>query len=254
MSYTVKQLSAMAGVTPRTLHYYDQIGLLRPSSVGDNGYRYYNDAAALRLQQIMFYRELGLSLDDIRAVLDSPEFDSLDALRQHREALRRRATRLNELIDTVDRTILHLRGKAEMSTNELFQGFDDETQARYEEEVMTLYDPQFVQESSRRWKGYSAEQKAGIIAEGQAVYVDMATLIGRRPDDPAVQAVVARWHAHMRRYYEPTPAILRGLARGYEEDPRFSTLYESIHPQLPGFLRAAIEHYVDQLTTDNGEI
>ncbi len=247
MSYTVKQLATMAGVTARTLHYYDEIGLLRPSSVGDNGYRYYDDAAALRLQQIMFYRELGLSLDDIGAVLDSPEFDLLLALRAHREALRRRATRLNELIDTVDRTILHLRGKAEMSTNELFQGFDDETQARYEEEAMTLYDPKLVKESSLRWKGYSAEQKAGIIAEGQAVSTDMAALIGRRPNDPDVQAVAARWHAHMRRYYEPTPAIMRGLARGYEEDPRFSALYESIHPELPAFLRAAIDHYVDQL-------
>lgn len=247
MSYTVKQLATMAGVTARTLHYYDEIGLLRPSSVGDNGYRYYDDAAALRLQQIMFYRELGLSLDDIGAVLDSPEFDLLLALRAHREALRRRAARLNELIDTVDRTILHLRGKAEMSTNELFQGFDDETQARYEEEAMTLYDPKLVKESSLRWKGYSAEQKAGIIAEGQAVSTDMAALIGRRPNDPDVQAVAARWHAHMRRYYEPTPAIMRGLARGYEEDPRFSALYESIHPELPAFLRAAIDHYVDQL-------
>lgn len=248
MSYTVKQLSAMAGVTPRTLHYYDEIGLLRPSSVGDNGYRYYDDSAALRLQQIMFYRELGLSLGDIRAVLDSPEFDLIDALWHHREALRRRAARLDELIDTVDRTILHLRGKAEMSTNELFQGFDDETQARYEQEVMTLYDPKLVKESSRRWKGYSADQKAAIQAEGQAIYTDMAALISRQPDDSAVQAVVARWHEHMRRYYEPTPTIMRGLARGYEEDPRISALYESIHPELPGFLRAAIEYYVERLS------
>ncbi len=85
--YTVKQLSDLAGISVRTLHYYDEIGLLRPSKVGENGYRYYDDAALLRLQQILLYREMGLELAQIKPILDSPDFDLLDALRTHRRAL-----------------------------------------------------------------------------------------------------------------------------------------------------------------------
>ena len=98
--YTVKQLSTLAGVTPRTLHHYDQINLLKPESVGENGYRYYGEQSLLRLQQILFYRELGFSLESIREMLGRPEFQLLDALEQHRESLRGRARRLERLIQT----------------------------------------------------------------------------------------------------------------------------------------------------------
>lgn len=247
MAYTVKQLADLAGVTPRTLHHYDDIGLLRPSAVGGNGYRYYDDAAALRLQQILFYRELDLSLDEIRAILDSPEFDLEAALQQHREALQQRAGRLQHLIATVDNTVMHLRGKREMSTKELFEGFDDETQARYEQEVTEMYGPTLVQESSRRWKGYSAEDKARIMAEGGAVYRDLAAMIDRDPADPDVQAAVGRWQQNIRAFYEPTPEIMRGLGQAYEENPEFAAFFAAIHAELPGFLHRAIDYYVDRL-------
>ncbi|MBF8284238.1 MAG: Transcriptional regulator MerR family, partial [Anaerolineales bacterium] len=107
MDYTVKQLSNLAGVSVRTLHFYDEIGLLRPTRVGANGYRYYGDAAVLRLQQILFYKELGLSLDEIAEVLDQPDFDVVRALEAHRRALQQRLGRLRHLMKTVDRTIAH---------------------------------------------------------------------------------------------------------------------------------------------------
>ena len=122
-AYTVKQLSRLAGVSVRTLHYYDEIGLLRPSRVGENGYRFYADLAVLRLQQILFYKELGLSLDEIGQVLEQPEFDVLRALEAHREALRQRLGRLRRLMETLDRTIAHLKGEKIMQTQDLFAGF-----------------------------------------------------------------------------------------------------------------------------------
>ncbi len=244
---TVKQLATLADVTPRTLHHYDAIGLLRPSYIGENGYRYYDDDAALRLQQILFYRELALSLDEIRALLDRPDFDVAAALREHRMALRKRAGRLTQLIHTIDRTLLHLEGQINMSTKDLFAGFDDETQARYEEEAATLYDPQIVRESSRRWKGYTAEEKARIQAEGGEIYRALAAMTDREPADAAVQVLIGRWHQHLRAFYEPTPAILRGLGAAYEEQPQFAAFYEALHPALPGFLHRAIDYYVDHL-------
>lgn len=241
--YTVKQLADLAGVTPRTLRHYDAIGLLRPSSVGNNGYRRYDEAAALRLQQILFYRELDLGLETIAALLAEPGFDVEAALRQHREAIQQRVDRFHQLIATIDKTILHLRGQTEMSTDELFAGFDEETQARYEQEAAEMYDPRLVAESSRRWKSYSQEDKARVMAEGSAVYSDLAALIDRDPADAAVQAVVGRWHQHLRAFYEPTPDILRGLGQAYEEDPRFAAFFTGLHPDLPAFLSRAIEIY-----------
>src|SRR5690606_27824547 len=114
MAYTIKQLASMAGVSRRTLHYYHEIGLLPPTRLGSNGYRYYEDEALLRLQQILFFRELDFSLDQISEILDRPEFNTLEALQAHKKALQRRARRLNELIQTVDRTMQFLQGKADM--------------------------------------------------------------------------------------------------------------------------------------------
>lgn len=247
MTYTVKQLADLAGVTPRTLHYYDQIGLLRPSLIGENGYRHYDDAAALRLQQILFYRELDLRLEVIHAILDSPDFEVEAALRQHRKALLRRAERLEHLLETIDKTIQYLKGNRGMTIDDLFQGFDDETQARYEKEAMTIYDPEIVKVTSRRWENYSAEEKARILAEGGEVYRELAALIDREPADAAVQAVIGRWHQNVRAFYEPTPAIMRGLAQGYEENPEFAAFFTALHPDLPGFLRRAIEVYATSL-------
>src|SRR5689334_7076537 len=100
--YTVKQLSELAEVSVRTLHYYDEIGLLHPVQVGTNGYRHYDDAALLRLQQILFYREIGLELSQIKEILDSPDFDVLVALRSHRNILQEKISRMEELVNTVD--------------------------------------------------------------------------------------------------------------------------------------------------------
>lgn len=246
--YTIRQLADLAGVTPRALRHYDTIGLLRPTSVGDNGYRYYDEVAALRLQQILFFRELGLALGDIRAVLDAPEFEAAAALEHHRAALAARADRLQHLIHTIDRTLRHLQGEIEMPTQDLFAGFDEETQARYEKEAAEMYDPRTVAESSRRWKGYSAEEQARIQREGGQIYQAMAALLGRDPADADVQAVVGRWHRHLRAFYEPTPDILRGLGQAYAEQPEFSAFFAAIHPNLPGFLTQAIDVYVDTLS------
>ena len=121
--YTVKQLSSLAGVSPCTLHYYDQIGLLKPESVGENSFRYYGEVSLLRLQQILFYRELGFTLEAIKAIVTRPDFDVLTALESHRKFLQGRAERLERLIQTVGDTILHLRGEKEMSKKQLMDYF-----------------------------------------------------------------------------------------------------------------------------------
>jgi DNA-binding transcriptional MerR regulator len=250
MVYTVKQLADVAGVSTRTLHYYDQIGLLTPSSVGQNGYRYYDDEAVLRLQQILFFRELDFSLAELQTIIDGPEFSMLQALRTHKRALRQRMTRLDELIQTIDRTILHLEGVTSMETKDLFAGFDEAQQEKYEQEIAQKFGESRVKESRRRWASYTHDDKVQIGTEGEAIYRDFLKYIDEDPTIPEVQQIVARWHQHLRYFYEPTPEILAGLGQAYADEPAFAAFYQRIHPEMPEFLRHAIAHYCRNLAGD----
>lgn len=247
MNYTVKQLADLAGVSARTLHYYDEIGLLAPTAYGENGYRYYGEEAVLRLQQILFYRELDLNLNEIRALLDRPDFDIMQALQTHRQALQQRAQRLNGLLHTIDKTLLHMKGRLHMSTQEFFEGFDEETQKRYEQEARARWGEANVKTSIRKWNNYTAEEKTRIMNEGKAIYLDLVALMDRGPEEAGVQRVIARWHQHLRYFYEPTREILLGLAQAYAEHPDFAAFYQKMHPEMPEFLRHAIEHYCRQV-------
>jgi DNA-binding transcriptional MerR regulator len=123
MAYTVKQLAVMSGVTVRTLHFYDEMGLLKPAYIKANGYRIYEEPQLLMLQQILFYRELGFELKRINEVLSRREFEKVAALKSHRRVLEKNVTRTRTLIETIDKTISHLKGAKKMKSEELFRGF-----------------------------------------------------------------------------------------------------------------------------------
>jgi DNA-binding transcriptional MerR regulator len=123
MAYTVKQLAVMSGVTVRTLHFYDEMALLKPAYSKANGYRIYEEPQLLMLQQILFYRELGFELKRIKEILSQRKFEKVAALKSHRRVLEKNATRTRTLIDTIDKTIGHLKGAKKMKGEELFMGF-----------------------------------------------------------------------------------------------------------------------------------
>ncbi len=244
--FTVKQLSSMAGVTPRTLHHYDEIGLLKPSRIGENGYRYYGEEALLKLQQILFYRELDISLDEIKKIMGRRDFDVLGALQSHKDALNKQAVRIDRLIQTVDNTIQHLKGKTKMSEKGLFEGFSEEEQEKYAKEAEQMYDPETVRESNRKWKAYSAAKKEAILAEGKAVYMDMVAAMPKGSASADVQAIVERWRKHMDYFWTPNLDQLLGLAEGYSDDPRFKANFDKMHPNLAEFMREAVKVYVEK--------
>ena len=243
--FTVKQLSKMAGVTPRTLHHYDDIGLLKPSQVGENGYRYYGEEALIKLQQILFYRELDFPLEEIRRIMGRRDFDLLGALQSHREALQKKSARLSQLLATVDNTIQHIQGEKLMSQKGLFEGFSEEEQEKYAQEAEQMYDPETVRESNRKWKSYSAAKKEAILAEGRQVYEDMIAAMPKGASSPEVQAVVERWRKHMDHFWTPSLEQLIALAGGYNDDPRFKANFDKMHPALTEFMREAVTVYVN---------
>jgi len=242
--FTVKQLSKMAGITPRTLHYYDEIGLLKPSQVGENGYRYYGEEALVRLQQIMLYRELDLPLDHIKQIMGRRDFDVLIALESHKVELKKRIAQMDRLVATVDLTITHLKGKTEMSHKQLFEGFSEEQQAEYEKEAAQKYDPEIVKASNKRWKNYTAAEKQHIQDEGNAVYEDMLKAMPKGAASPEAQAGVERWRRHMEYFWVPNDEQLVGLASLYNDDPRFKANFDKIDPNLAVFMREAVTIYV----------
>ncbi|MAU01885.1 MAG: MerR family transcriptional regulator [Anaerolineaceae bacterium] len=243
--YTIKQLADLANVSRRTLRYYDQIDLLKPTAVGNNNYRYYDQDTVLRLQQIRFYQEMDFSLEQIREILDKSDFNTLQSLQTQKEALQQQAKRLDRLINTIDNTILHLEGQIKMDNKELFAGFDEAKQKEYAAEASKRWDPQLVKQSNQRWNRLSQEEKEAILQEGNQIYSDMIDQLNAEPDSEAVQAIVARWHQHIQHFYEPSFAALRGLGQGYASDPAFRNTFEAMHPDLPDFLHEAITVYCD---------
>ncbi|MEW6157737.1 MAG: MerR family transcriptional regulator [Verrucomicrobiota bacterium] len=136
MAYTVKQVAAMSGVSVRTLHFYDETGLLKPAYLGANGYRYYEERQLLTLQQILFYRELGFELKQIKRILGRRGFEIIAALESHRKVLEQNLTRTRQLVETIDKTIQHLKGSKRMKTEEMFTGFSiGAGQDRFDERI-----------------------------------------------------------------------------------------------------------------------
>ncbi len=245
---TVKQLSRLTGITTRTLHYYDEIGLLKPTRVAANGYRMYDETAQLRLQQILFYRELDVPLAEIRALMGRDDFDVMTALQSHREALSKQAARLQGLISTVDNTILHLKGQQTMSSAKIFEGLSQSQEKAYAAEAERLYDRDTVRASQQQWQGYGKERQQAIMDEGNAIYAAIAAAIPHGADSPAVQTLVQRWRDHIEYFWVPQLEQLEGLARIYSEDARFKANFDKVHPELAVFMLHAVQHYVRQRT------
>ncbi len=246
--YTVNQLAKLADVSKRTLHYYDEIDLLNPDSIASNGYRQYGEPSLLRLQQIMFYRETGLELRQIKQLLDAPDFDLVAALRTHRQTMHDKITRLRTLIETVDATIAHVIGEIDMSKKNIFKGFSEEKQKQYEQQAIEEWG-ETAEETIAYWNSYSDERKEAVMAEGNAIYAELAENIDKVPDSPEVQTLLVRWHEHLRHFYEPSIEMIEGLGNMYFEHPDFNATFTAIDPALPAFLQRAIATYADTLET-----
>ncbi len=201
------------------------------------------------MQQILFYRELGAGhLEQIKEVLDDPDFDTVSALQAHRRALQERIARLQTLIRTVDTTMMHWIGDVEVSEKNIFEGFSEEKHQQYEKEAVDRWGDGAAQ-SIKLWNSYSDERKAEIMQEGGDIYNEIAAFMVKGPDAPEIRALLVRWHEHLRYFYEPSIEVLGGLGDMYHDHPDFNATFTRIHPDLPAFLKKAIAIYVDELET-----
>jgi MerR family transcriptional regulator, thiopeptide resistance regulator len=254
--YTVKQLARVSGVSVRTLHYYDEIGLLKPAQVGANSYRYYGRDELLRLQQILLHRELGLPLATIAALLDTSDMSRVERLRQYRQELVLRIANHHELIETVDRTIAAIEGKDKVDARNLYQGFSAEKQAEYKEWLVNRYAGDDhgrvnmrgnIEHSRNHTSGFSKED---IAARMQWLATLEAALAEHcRKGTPAADAALIPlldghrdWVAGM--WGRPCPpGAYAGLADLYESHPDFRARYEILAPGFSDYLPTAMRAY-----------
>jgi DNA-binding transcriptional MerR regulator len=241
--YQVSQVAELAGVSVRTLHHYDAIGLLAPSARSPAGYRLYDDDDLLRLQQVVIGRELGLSLEDIRRSLDDPGFDRRAALLAQREQLRTRVHRTTAMVDAIDRALALVQETDPMNIDmkQLFDGFDPE---QHEDEARERWGgTDAYAASKRRTRSYSRADWERLHAEQAAVYADAAAALaaGTAADADAAMAIAERHRLSIDRWFYPcSHAMHRGLADMYEADERFAANIDKHGAGLTAYLAAAI--------------
>ncbi len=245
--YTTKKLADMSGVSVRTLHHYDQIGLIRPRKNKNNGYREYGQAEALRLQQVFFFRELGVPLDEIKVILDRPDFDLLAALEVHQKAVKEKIVLMHELQETIDNTIKKLKGKLNMADKDLYKGFASEKQQEYEREIAKKYGKKVVHETKEKTRKWSDQEWSKVQEELTAIHDGIAKYIAKGPGCPEVQAQIARHRAWLNNFYECGPERHLGVAEHYRSHPDFIENYKKFlgHEQGAEFMYQAIKLYCE---------
>ncbi len=248
MAHTVKKLAKISGVSVRTLHWYDEIGLLKPAYIGANGYRYYEEEQMLTLQQILFFRELGFNLNDIQKLLSQNNFDNIKALYEHRKILEKDIDRKNNLILTIDKTIEHLRENQVMNQEELYYGFDSEKQKEYEQYIIKSHGSEaeaLLEESKKRTAKWNKVEWDEVKTLGDEIHKALAKAIeqGLKPESEEVQALIHRHYQLQGRFFTITSEVYIGLSELYAQHPDFKKFFDVYHPKMIEFIGKAIKFY-----------
>jgi MerR family transcriptional regulator, thiopeptide resistance regulator len=249
VSWSIQQVARMAGVTARTLRYYDEIGLLRPARVGANGYRYYEQEQLLRLQQILLLRELGMDLTAVGAVVDGVR-DQLEVLRAHQERLLAEGARLQRLAHTVAVTIAHLEEGTDMAAEEMFQGFRfnratiDELERLAIERSGQTVQPHFA-ELKRRTADWGDEEFRQVEQDGADIERRLLALLraGVTPDDPAVFAVLDDDVAAQSRLLVLDADQYAKLGEAFVAAPELRAHLDAQDPHLAEYMRDGMVAY-----------
>ena len=239
MRLSIGEMADLSGVSVRTLHYYDEIGLLRPEIVTGSGYRYYGAASAARMQQILFYRELEFSLKDIRALLSDPRCDKREALRRQQHLLQLKRDRLDRLLELLE---ANLKGEKTMEFKEFDSSELDMARKTYAAEAKSRWgDTEAWRESQRRMGKLTLPEQETLTEEMNGIFHQFAALSGQDPASAEVQDVLGCWQAFITEHYYPcTDEILSGLGKMYTADERFRENLDRFGPGTAQLMSEAI--------------
>ncbi|PIC85878.1 MerR family transcriptional regulator [Sporosarcina sp. P20a] len=240
MRMKVKQVAELVGISVRTLHHYDEIGLLTPEETTDVGYRYYSEQNLETLQQILFFKELDFPLKEIKVILSDPSFDRQQALQLHRKLLLEKRERIDQMIATIDKTTQYVKGEIHMSNEEKFKGFNF-SHNPYEEEARKLWGAKAVEQSNTSFKNNAVREKMNDI------YRKLADLRNTPPESTEAQTAISEWYEFLNTQtgHHYTLEAFKGLGQMYVADERFTTNIDQFGDGLAQFMCETMTFFAD---------
>ncbi|MGI6668955.1 MAG: MerR family transcriptional regulator [Acetivibrionales bacterium] len=240
----VKEVAGLVGISVRTLHYYDEIGLLKPEKTTESGYREYSEKNLEILQQILFFRELGFPLKKIKEIINSPSFDRQKALEAQHVMLLEKRSRLDKMIRTIEKTIKHSKGEIRMTNKEKFEGFDF-SHNPYEEEARRLWGGSAVDESNARMAKLSEPEKKDFAEKFNAIFEKLAAIRHLPPDSKEAQAAIGEWYELLNKIGNYSLEAFESLGQMYVDDVRFTENIDKFGKGLAKFMRDAMAVYAN---------
>lgn len=241
MTYNTKQLADIASISVRTLHHYDKVGLLSPSRDESNQYRVYKEEELLKLQQILFFRELDFSIKEIHGILSDSSFDIIQAMEDHKKMILLKRKRLDNLVKTIDKTINKINYKNNMKDEELYDSFTTVEMEELAKEAKERWGhTSAYKESEKKMRSMTKDQMDVIKKEGDEIARKAAALMDRNVSDKEVQEVIALHYKHLSNFYTPNPEMYKGLAEMYIGDTRFTEYFEKYKKGLAQFMHDAM--------------
>lgn len=241
----VKEVADLVGISVRTLHHYDDIGLLKPATITESGYRSYSDENLEVLQQILFFRELGFPLKKIKEIMYRPSFDRVEALELQQKMLQEKRARLDQMIQTIDKTIKHTKGEMNMTTEEKFEGFDF-SHHPYEQEARERFGDEAVDRSNDKVKNMKKGERKMFEEEFNQIYKDLAKIRHESPESEIAQAEIKKWYEYLNKMGNYSLEAFKGLGQMYVADERFTENIDQFGEGLAVFMRDAMEVFADQ--------
>jgi DNA-binding transcriptional MerR regulator len=252
IKYTVKKLAQISGVSIRTLHHYDKIGLLKPTIRTQARYRMYGEAELLRLQQILFYKELDFALEEIAGLLDDPDFDMINALESHRSSLTAKAQRIAGLLSTIEKTILKLKGKIMLKDEELYDGLSKEKVEGYRKEIVSKYGVEALQQSENSLRQMSKSEFEELKVTAGKLYAELASHINEDPHSRQIQELISKHYAIIRTFWgttgspDPQWEAYKGLGSLYISEPSYTSVNGKPNPAFAQFMNQAMSFFVEK--------
>ncbi len=243
----VKEVADLVGISVRTLHHYDEIGLLKPNETTESGYRLYSNADLEKLQQILFFKELDFPLKKIKEIIESPTFDRQEALQLHRKMLVEKCRRLHKIVATIDKTIQYEKGEINMTNKEKFEGFDF-SQNPYEQEARERWGDDAVDKANEKIRSLSKDEQMTMTDEFNNLYKRLAAVRHSLPSSIEAQAAIEEWYhlLNNKTGYHYSFDAFKGLGQMYVDDKRFTKNIDQFGEGLAQFMCDAMAIFTDQ--------
>lgn len=245
MAMKVKEVSDLVGISVRTLHHYDHIGLLVPSETTEAGYRLYTDEDIEKLQQILFFRALDFPLKEIKKILESPAYNREEALKLQRKMLLEKRNMYDQMIETIDKTIQHMKGEIEMSNKEKFKGIDF-SHNPYEDEARKLWGDKSVDQANEKLKKRTTQEQEELKKKWEQLFTKLAKIRHEAPESDKAQAAMKEWYVFLNQFHEYSCDAFAGLGEMYVYDERFTKNIDQYGEGLAKFMSDAMKVFAER--------